>query len=427
MNIKNVEVNNRVFSFSTFETPTIPAATEKKNRQGWIDWGKDNLYPIYLIELTHRSAIHNAIINLKASMIGRNGFINADWSPETVQFINNANNAKDDLEEILAKVAIDLTIFGGYALELIWNRDKSKIATISHIPLENIRIAAPDEHYPDAEEYYISNDWNDTRKNEPVKYAGFSTVNRKAGSQILYVKEYRAGGSYYPEPEYKAGITLCELNAEINDFHLSTVKNQFAPSQHVNIPYQPQSDEERDNIVRRMREEYQGAKNAGNIVISFSEGPENKVTIDTIQMNDSDKRFKELTTWMREGIFSGHQLTDQSLLAIETAGALGKRTELIDSLIIFQAQYVSIKQRFIEKQLSTLTRLNGLIDKLKIEKYSDNITPDIAIPDLMAILSSTIADDQKVAVLMVKGFNRSKALELVNSGASAAPKNNDTP
>lgn len=424
--VQSVAVNNKVISFSAIEQEPIPLAVERKNRNGWIDWGKDNLYPNYLISLTHRSAIHNAIINLKASMIGRNGFVNADWSPEMVQFINNANNAKDDLEEIIAKVAIDLTIFGGYALELIWNREKTRIATIAHIPLENIRIAVPDEQYPDTEEYYVSNDWSDTRKNVPIKYAGFSTVNRKAGSQILYVKEYRAGGSYYPEPEYKAGISLCELNAEINDFHLSTVQNQFAPSQHINVPVVPQSDEERDNIVKRLKEEYRGAKKAGNVIISFSTNQDDKPSIQTITMNDTDKRFKELTQWMREGIFNAHQVTDQSLLAIETPGALGKRTELIDSLVIFQAQYVSIKQRFIEKQLAMLTRVNGLIEKLKIERYADNIVPDIPVADLMSILTATISDAQKVAILITKGFNRTKALELVNSGTDAPQQNNPT-
>jgi hypothetical protein len=415
-------LNIQSISFAGKDTPSIiPAPIERKNRGGWMDWGKDNLYPKYLIELTHRSAIHNAIINLKASMIGRNGFINADWSPETVQFIHNANNAKDDLEEILAKVAIDLTIFGGYALELIWNREKTRIATIAHIPIENIRIAIPEDGVN--EQYYVSNDWSDIRKNVPVPYTAFSTIDRKAGSQILYVKEYRAGGSYYPEPEYKAGISLCELNAEINDYHLSTVQNQFAPSIHINVPYEMLNDEEKDIMVKKMREEYQGSKNAGNVLISLSHGSELKPSIETIQMNDSDKRFKELTNWMQQGIFSAHQITDQSLLAFETPGALGKRTELIDSLVIFQAQYVAIKQRFIEKQLSVITRVNGLRDKLQIERYSDNIIPDIPVSDLMAILSSTLPDLQKVSILLTKGYNRTKALELVNSGAGASQEN----
>lgn len=406
----------KAISFSSYETPNIiPESSESKSRSGWINWGKDNLYPNYLISLTHRSAIHNAIINLKANMISKNGFVNSDFAPDTINFINNAYNAKDDLEEILAKVAIDLTIFGGYALELIWDKERKRITTISHIPMENVRIAAPDNDYPDAEEYYISNDWRDVRRNTPIKYAGFSTSNRKVGSQILYVKEYRAGNSYYPEPEYKAGISLCELNAEINDFHLSTVQNQFSPSQHINIIGKPQSDEEADTVVRRLKEEYQGAKKAGNVIISFSETADQKSTIETIQMNDSDKRFKELTQWMREGIFSSHQITDQSLLGVETAGALGKRTELLDSLVIFQAQYVAIKQRFIEKQLAILTRVNGIVDKLKIEKYDDNITPDIPVGDLMAILTSTLSDVQKVNILMIKGLTRTKALELVNT------------
>lgn len=428
MSLKGVQVNTKYFSFDRNEnSPTIPEPFERKNRNGWIDWGKDNLYPMYLIKLTQRSAIHNAIICLKASMIGKNGFKNAEWSPETISFINNANNADDNLEEIYSKVAIDYTIFKGYALELIWNKEKTKIATVNHIPFESIRIAASDEGKP-LKQYYISGDWNNTKKHEPILCGAFDTNNRQSGSQILYVTDYTPGGSVYPVPEYVAGITLCELNAEINTFHLATVKNQFAPSQHINIPYKPNSDEELEDLVTRLKEQYQGTKNAGNVIITFSENGE-KTEINSLTQNDSDKRFKELTTWMRDGIFSAHQITDQSLLGIETAGRLGGRNNLLEALSVFQAQYVSVKQKFLEDKLNTIGRINGLRDKLQLEKYSINLAPDLPLSDLIALLTSALTDKQKVGALMYKGFSMNKALELVESGDNSTtivePKNNN--
>lgn len=394
-----------------------PQFVEKKDRGGWISWGRNNTYPNYLISLTNRSPLHNAIIHLKSSMIGKNGFVNNNWKPETIHFIKNLAN-KDDLEEILAKVSVDLCIFGGFCLNIRWSKDRTRIAEINYISPDSVRIAVPDDDtaYPDNEDYWVCEDWSNVRKYPPVRYDGFSTINKKNGSQILYYKEHRSSNNFYPVPEYLAGVNMMETNYQINEYHLHSVINQFSPSMHINFPYMPTSDEERDQIVKRLKSEYEGAKKAGNVVITFSETPEGKPTIDAIETNDSDSKYAELKKDVIDGIVSAHQLTDKKLLGIEISGELGgHKNELLESLSVFQAQYVAPKQRDLEKIFNTLARINGITDRLTIQKYSTNLQPDIPIGELLQVLQATISERQKVEILCNKGYTRDEALLLVNN------------
>jgi hypothetical protein len=407
------ETKQGFMSFSNYSLKNdIPAYVEQKDRTGFIKWGLDNLYPNYLLSLVNRSPLHSSIVNMKSSMIGRNGFVNNNWSPQTINFIKNLNN-QDDLETILAKISSDLVIFGGFCLNIRWSKDKSRIAEINYVPVEVVRIL-PAEKPTDEDRYQICEDWSNLRKNPVITYDGFSTIN-SGGNQILYVKEHRSTNNWYPVPEYIAGISMMETQYQINEYHLYSVLNQFNPSMHINFPYVPNSDEERDQIVRRLKAEYEGAKKAGNVVITFSETSDGKPTLDPIETNDSDTKYIELKKDIIDGVVSAHQLTDKKLLGLEISGELGgHKNELIESLSVFQAQYVCAKQSLIEKILNKLAAINSIPDKLVIQKYTANLTVEVPVGDLLSILQSTLTSRQKVEILINKGLTRDEASLLVN-------------
>jgi hypothetical protein len=207
-----------------------------------------------------------------------------------------------------------------------------------------------------------------------------------------------------------------ETNYQINEWHLHNIIQQFSPSMHINFNYVPTSDEERDEIVRRLKMEYEGAKKAGNVIISFTEDPTKKPTIEPINLNDSDQKFIELKKDVLDGVISAHGLTDKKLLGLEISGELGgHKNELLESLSVFQAMYVSAKQRSIEKVINMLGRVNGLTDKIVIKKYDTNLSPTISVGDMLSILQATISDRQKIELLVNNGYSRDTAELLVNN------------
>lgn len=415
-------------NFSNFSPANIiPVYVEKINKNGWIDWGRNNLYPTYLINLTNRSPLHNAIVHMKASMLGRNGFINVNWNRETIKFIKNLAN-KDDLEQILAKIALDYVIFGGFCLNIRWSKNRSRIAEINYVSPDSVRIAAPsDEDDPnDVQAYYVCEDWKNWRKFPPVKFPGYSTINKKEASQILYVTEHRSSNNWYPVPEYLPGINMIETDYMINEFHKHTLDNQFSPSFHIHFPFEPQSIEQRNQVAGRMFNDFKGVKKAGNIIMSFGEAGKTAPVITPIQMNDNNDRLLSLKTTILDGIVSAHQLTSKKLVSIDNGGGVevgNSENELIKALSTFQAQYIAPKQQDIQKELNKLARQNGVPDKLIIQTYDTNLTPDIPMTEMLALLGNAlISARQKVEILITKGYSRDEALLLVNKDVEVKPQ-----
>lgn len=106
----------------TFAEARQPEYREKKGEgEGYIEFGKKNDYPNYLVDLFNKSAKHNAIIKGKVNYITGNGFkIKEGIDPIGEQFIAQANRV-ESLTEVLRKASIDIELFGGAYLQIIWS------------------------------------------------------------------------------------------------------------------------------------------------------------------------------------------------------------------------------------------------------------------------------------------------------------------
>jgi hypothetical protein len=203
-----MDKNKVVFIEQNFTKYNIPQYIEKPNKQkGYVSYGEDNQFPFYLISLIAKSSRHASIVKKKAMLVGGRGFIKTNLEMETMMFLKNSKN-EDDLDEILAKISYDFELFGGFALNIIWSKDRTRISEINYIDVSKLRVANPDpeQGYPQIENYYISDGWESERKYPPVLYSGFSTIDRKQASQILYVKGHRAGTEFYAQPDYLPAI-----------------------------------------------------------------------------------------------------------------------------------------------------------------------------------------------------------------------------
>lgn len=394
----------------------IPYPSEKVNRgKSFIEWGLDNLFPNYLISLLSRSSLHSAIVKQKAMLIGGQGFAKVNIQPETMLFLKNVYN-EDDLDEILFKIAMDLEVYGGFYLNLVWSKDGSKISEINYVDPSKVRIATPDksDKYPQTECYWICEGWEDMRKYEPVLYQGFSTVNKKHKSQILYVKEYRPGTEWYARPEYEAGLRWIELEWEISNWHLNNVKKGFTPNMHINIPIgQNPSSEEIETIIRRLKEQYQGSNQAGNPVITFSDSKENMATFDPIQLNSSDSYLLQTNDSVTDGILKAHRINNPELFGEKTSGELGSSSDYLESLELFQTQYIEPKQRLIEKTFNRIRKINGITDNILINKYSPQFSGiNTNITDVLQILESQLEPKIKYHLLVSNGYTHELSMNL---------------
>src|SRR6478735_1185354 len=96
--------NTFVMKFAQAKQPDF----KEYKREGYIQFGDDNHYAEYLLRLYNSSAKHGAITRNKAKYISGNG-----WNDAAIV-------AKFMLNVLLKKVALDIEVFAGAYLEVIW-------------------------------------------------------------------------------------------------------------------------------------------------------------------------------------------------------------------------------------------------------------------------------------------------------------------
>ena len=171
---------------------------ESANSKGFVNYGDDNLFPQYLIDLFHSSSTHNALTTTIATMVFGEGF---DATTLDGRLAFDQWNLNDELR----KACIDFQIQGGFALEVNWSLDRTTIANVSHLPFENIRSGFVNEDEK-VDYYYYSKDWSSKRA-EVDEICTFDPERKlDHPTQILYVKPFSPGSFYYPKPCYTGSI-----------------------------------------------------------------------------------------------------------------------------------------------------------------------------------------------------------------------------
>lgn len=405
--------------YSEFALADLPMYTERVNKQlNIIQMGDDNQYPNFLLSLLSRSSTHYAITKNKAMYIGGNGFNKTGLSNEALMFLANIHN-EYDLEEILTMISLDLEVYGAFALNIIWNKDRTKIAEINYINPRTLRIVAqdPDEDVQ-VQEYAISKDWRNLLKaeNKPVIYPGFSVINRKNPSQILYCKEHRADTYYYGVPTYLSGVRYIECDYEIGDYHRNNIKNGFSPGMTLTFVEGVPSDQQIDNELAKLNAMYAGARGAGNPFVFFADSPETAPIVDIMDAQQNGENFLNLDEKIITKIMIAHQVVSPSIMGIPTPGALASKNEQIQSLKLLQSEYITPKQNFIEKVITRLARVNGVTDVFEISQYELDVEVDVSIADLIAVLTAEISTEQKIRVLCASGYTEEEAKNIVGDG-----------
>lgn len=418
----NKEVESKSLPMRPFQFNAIgkdiPQYKESINARGYIDFGDDNDMPNYYISLLDRSPKHNAIVHQKASMISGNGIDRNDLSNEGLNWLANQLNEMD-MDEIVARIGYDLEVYGGFLLNIVWSKDRTRIAEINYMNPQLMRIVAPNPLKPDEpESYLISKDWSNLslEENKPEKYSGFSTRDRSEASQLLYCKTYQAGKFYYAVPEYISGSRWIEMEFEISQFHLSNIRNGFAPSMFINFPTGIPTDEEMLVNDKKLMRQLAGPKGGGKAFITYSEGSDTAPSINPIESNSNDTKFIELNDIITEGILGSHRVSDPALFGLNkpSEGINLGQSQILNSLEMFRSQYIVPKQKFMEKVLNRLARINGITDKIKLSQYELNFAKmDVSISDVLSILQSPLTDEVKRNMLVLNGYTEDDANKLV--------------
>ena len=333
-----------------------PEYKEKKS-EGYIEFGQRNDYPAYILDLYNKSAKHNAIIKGKVNYINGNGWKAAEDDAIGQAFIDNPN-PDESLQDLSKKVEIDIEIFGGAYLEVIWSQFGGQLSSVYHIDFSRCRTNE------DNTQFWIKKNWGD-RKEEAEILPAFNTSNRQ-GKQILFIKEYRPGLNAYPLPGYFGALNFIESDIEVSRHILGNAQTGFSASKLITLPNGEPSPEERRNIEGRFTSRFSGA-DGKKFILSFVNDLTRKPIIDDLGASDLTKEdFGRVDTIIQQNLMAGHSITTPTLFGIAEPGQLGTRNQMRDAYEIFKNTYVNDKQQSIEKVFTKLAKEKGATSDLKI-------------------------------------------------------------
>jgi len=325
---------------------------ETANKMGFVNYGDDNLFPQYLVDLYHSSATHNALSTTIAMMIFGEGF---DATSLDGRLAFDQWNLNDELR----KACLDFKIQGGFALEVNWSIDRTTIANVSHLPFENIRSGFVNEDEK-VEYYYYSKDWNDKHE-EPSEICTFNPErNIEHPTQILYVKPFSPGSFYYPKPDYVGSINYIELDKEIGVYHINNMKNGMSPSFSIHFKNGIPPQEERNRIRMDIERQLSGASNAGKFIVTYSDDPDRKPDFEPFQLSDAHNQYQFLSEEVTSKIMVGHRVTSPQMFGVAVPGKLGGGGELAEASELFEKNVIAPARQVVTEAVKTLLNAAGL-------------------------------------------------------------------
>jgi len=402
-----------------FDQVPLPVYKEVKGKE-YVYYGEKNDYPNYLLRIYNNSAKNNAIITGKVDYICGNGWtVKAEDEMQKAKafgLIDRINTKEESLNELTKKLVTDLSIFGGYYLQVIWTKGTGEIAELYHVDYYKVRTNL------DNSEFYVSDNWikNDNVNPRPdfETYPAFDP-NNTTGTQILYFKEYRAGANTYSLPDYRGAISYIELDISIGEYHLNTINNGMFSSKLINLNGGKVSQEEEDRIERQFKDKFSGSKNAGKFMLAFNDSKENEPSIVDLSGTELDKHFDLLNKTVQQEIFTGHKVTSPMLFGVKTEGQLGGRAELREASELFQNTYVNAKQQSLEEVVNYLLKFNDIVAELEIKK-----TEPISFQFSEQIISTNMTQDEireKLGLAPIEKKESQGAQDIINSLNSLSP------
>lgn len=377
-------------------------------------YGLYNDFPEFLIYLYNNSSIHNTCINAVVEGVVGEGLV---CDEKHSSMLDHANG-DETWNDVYKKIGLDYKLYGGFALEVIWSKDRSRISEIYHLDFSWIR-AAEKTKSGKIPGYYISDEWSEKYKygigggiynqyqsagvNTELPY--LPTFNPKKAleqpKQLYVYNPYKPGQRYYPLPDYAGALRAIEVDIETDNFHANNLRNGLTPSLAITTFLNADPDQ-RMEIESMLRNQYAGTNNAGSLIYMDVDSPENAPKIEPIQSNGTDEYYLQLNNMVQQKILTAHRITSPMILGIKTEGQLGGRTEVTDAYLLFtntvlrpmQQTLVQCVEDMLHYQYPTAENFSVGVQQLNL--YNDGSTETDVVTGIEAEVGEDVVLESEI-------------------------------
>jgi len=365
-----MESNNvHIVNLSNYVSPIVKEEFGKP----FVTYGKKNSYFDYLIDRSRGSATNGAIINSVIDMIYGTGLSASNKSQRTNEYAKMKSIFKDD---DVKKIVNDLKRMGMFAMQIQYKGGHKSINSATHIPIELLAPEQVDDE-GNINAYYFSRDWkrvNGTKDTKRIPAFGTS----KEGIEILYVRPYRSGMTYFSNVDYQGGLQYAELEEEIGNYHINNIKNSFAPSMMVNFNNGVPPEEVQKELVNKVTSKYQGSSNAGRVIVAFNDNKENAGTIESVPLSDAADQYQFLSDEAMKKILVSHRVTSPLLMGLSTSTGFGSNAdELKTASVLFESLVIKPFRQLITDAFDKVLSVNNFSLDLEFESLNPFETKNI--------------------------------------------------
>lgn len=322
----------------------------------FVAYGEDNDYFNYLIDRYNGSPTNNAAINGISEMIYGRGLDATDSNEKSAEYQQMKELLK---KNVIKRICHDYKMMGQAALQVIYTKDRSKIAQVEHIPVETLR-AEKCNSKGEIEAYYYHSNWAEAKTNDKLKrIPAFGFSNQPI--EILYIKPYRAGFKYYSPVDYQGGLQYAELEEEIANYHINNIQNGLSPSMLINFNNGTPDPEQRDAIERSIINKFSGSSNAGRFILAFNDSKELAATIEPVQLSDAHQQYQFLSDESMRKVMVSHRIVSPMLVGIKDTSGLGNNAEELQTAsVLMDNTVIRPMQVTILDELEKILEYNGI-------------------------------------------------------------------
>lgn len=367
-----------VTNLAAYTSPQIIEVAGKE----YVEYGLDNDYFNYLINLYLNSTSNNSIINGICNMIYGRGLNALDADRKPNEYAQMMSLFKTDC---LKKFIKDRKMLGMAAFQIVYS--KGRIVKVEHFPMETLRAEKCNEEGK-IENWFYSADWSEVDMRTKLdKIPAFGYGNQQNGIEMLVLKPYMPGHHYYTPVDYVGALPYAKLEDEIGDYLINDCINNFSGTKVVNfnngVPDPEKMQQVKDDVLNKLT-----GSRGEKVIVAFNDNSESSTTVDDIPLNNAPEHYRYLAEECFRKLIVGHRVTSPMLLGIrEGNDGLGNNAEEIkNATLLFDNVVIKTYQDEVLEVVDTILNFNGItldlyFKTLKPLSFVDDIIDEEEIDD----------------------------------------------
>ena len=349
-----------ILNLSSYQTPEI---FESPNTE-WVGYGEDNAFYTEIIEAFLNSPTTNSIITSVVGQIFGRGFsaLDASRKPNEFASFKSLFKAKD-----LKRICLDYKLLGEAAIQVTYNG--KKVQTVSHFNRETLRAEKCDNKGK-INAYFYHPKWNEYKEGD--KLTRIPVFGSGASNEIYIIRRHIPSMHYYSPSDWVSALNYSKLECEISQYLVNEVVSSFSGTKLVSFTNGVPTQEKQQMIKSEILNKLTGA-NGEKVLVSFTDSPENKTTIEDISVNDAADVYAYISEEATKKLLLANRITSPLLVGIRDGNSgLGSNAEEIKNAHnLFDNLIIKPYQNDIIDAINEILAVNGI--SLKI--YVQTLTP----------------------------------------------------